>query len=109
MALDGRLRAQGGGAPHRLRLATPYALDYDLVVLAPVIAFLAAHGLRRGFAPYELTLLVVLWVLPLIARPMAELTAVSLTPLVLLLALGLVLHRAGIARGATALVAHRVR
>ena len=90
-------------------LATPYALDYDLVVLAPVIAFLAAHGLRRGFAPCEVTLLVVFWVLPLIARPMAELTAVSLTPLVLLLALGLVLHRAGIARGAIALVAHRVQ
>ena len=32
-------------------LATPYVLDYDLVVLAPAIAFLAAHGLRQGFAP----------------------------------------------------------
>ena len=32
-------------------LATPYSLDYDLVVLAPAIAFLAADGLARGFAP----------------------------------------------------------
>jgi len=32
-------------------LATPYALDYDLVVLAPAIAFLAAHGLRQGLRP----------------------------------------------------------
>ena len=34
-------------------LATPYSLDYDLMVLAPAIAFLAVDGLRRGFAPYE--------------------------------------------------------
>ena len=53
-------------------LATPYVLDYDLMVLAPAIAFLAAHGLRQGFAPCELTLLVALWVLPLVARPIAK-------------------------------------
>jgi hypothetical protein len=90
-------------------LATPYALDYDLVVLAPAIAFLTAHGLRQGFAPYEVTLLVALWTLPLIARPIAQATAVSLTPLVLLAALGLVLHRAGIVRAATELLPHRTR
>jgi hypothetical protein len=83
-------------------LATPYVLDYDLVVLAPAIAFLAAHGLRQGFARYELTLLVALWVLPLVARPIAQATAVSLTPLVLLAALGLILHRTGIVRTACA-------
>jgi hypothetical protein len=90
-------------------LATPYALDYDLVVLAPAIAFLAAHGLRQGFARWELTLLVVLWVLPLIARPIAQAIAVSLTPLVLLAALGLMLQRADVLRAATWLLAHRVR
>ena len=77
-------------------IATPYVLDYDLVVLAPAIAFLAAHGLRRGFAPYEVALLVALWVLPFVARSIAELTAVSLTPLVLIAAFGLVLQRAGV-------------
>ena len=30
-------------------LATPYSFDYDMMVLAPAIAFLAADGLRRGF------------------------------------------------------------
>jgi Glycosyltransferase family 87 len=81
-------------------LATPYVLDYDLVILAPAIAFLAAHGLRQGFAPYELTLLVVLWVLPLVARPLAEFTALSLTPFVLLAALGLIQYRSGVVDGA---------
>jgi alpha-1,2-mannosyltransferase len=88
-------------------LATPYALDYDLVVLAPAIAFLAAHGLRQGFAPWELTLLVALWVLPLVARPVAELTAVSLTPVLLLAALGLILRRAGIVQASTGLFEQR--
>jgi alpha-1,2-mannosyltransferase len=77
-------------------IATPYVLDYDLVVLAPAIAFLAAHGLRRGFAPYEVALLVALWVLPFVARTIAELTAISLAPLVLVAAFALVLQRAGV-------------
>src|SRR5436190_1699137 len=65
-------------------LATPYVLDYDLVVLAPAIAFLTVHGLRQGFAAYETSLLVALWVLPFAARSIAEATAVSLTPVVLI-------------------------
>jgi hypothetical protein len=76
-------------------LATPYALDYDLVVLAPAIAFLAAHGLRHGFAPYATSLLVALWVLPLAARSIAEATAVSLTPAFLIAVFALSLRRAG--------------
>ena len=31
-------------------LATPYVLDYDLVVLAVAIAFFARHGLAAAFA-----------------------------------------------------------
>ena len=88
-------------------LATPYVLDYDLVVLGPAIAFLAVHGLRQGFAPWEVTSLVALWVLPLIARPIAELTAVSPTPIVLLAAFALVLQRAGTIRAASAAAAAR--
>ena len=90
-------------------LATPYVLDYDLVVLGPAIAFLAVHGLRQGFAPWEVTSLVALWVLPLIARPIAELTAVSPTPIVLIAAFALVLQRADTIRAATQLVAYRAR
>jgi glycosyl transferase family 87 len=77
-------------------VATPYVLDYDLVVLAPAIAFLAVHGLRGGFAPYEAALLTALWVLPFIARPVAELTAVSLAPVLLIAAFLLILERAGV-------------
>ncbi len=32
-------------------LATPYSLDYDLMLLAPAIAYLCVDGFARGFAP----------------------------------------------------------
>jgi hypothetical protein len=40
--------------------------------MAPAIAFLAAHGIVRGFLPYEKTTLAAIFVAPLIARAVAE-------------------------------------
>jgi hypothetical protein len=68
-------------------LATPYVLDYDLMVLAPAIALLAARGLAQGFVAWELSLLATLWGWPLAARPLAEHTAIALTPIVPAMAL----------------------
>jgi hypothetical protein len=52
-------------------LATPYVLDYDLVALAIAIAYLAHHGLARGFRDYEISLLAFAWLVPLVARSAA--------------------------------------
>lgn len=68
-------------------LATPYAFDYDLMVLAVAIAFLAAAGLRDGFRPWELTALAAAWLVPALSRPAAFGLAL---PLALLAAAGLV-------------------
>lgn len=77
-------------APHALKsagflvasvLATPYAFNYDMVVLGPAIAFLAVEGLKRGFAPYEKSLLALVWLTPLVSR---ELTAVTMLPVALI-------------------------
>ena len=57
-------------------LATPYTLDYDMMALGPALAFLAAHGVRAGFAPWEKTLLAALWVVPLVARGVAGITMI---------------------------------
>ena len=66
-------------------LATPYSLDYDLMLLAPAIAFLAADAVARGFAPWQKTLLAALWLMPLVARSLAEATLIPLgVPLMLL-------------------------
>ena len=74
-------------APYRLQasalclaviLATPFTFDYDMLVLAPAIAFFAADGLARGFDPWEKTVLAALWLMPLIARSAAQFTGIPL-------------------------------
>ena len=58
--------------------ATPYAVDYDLVVLAPAIALLAKDGLERGFLPFEKSIYLFAAFAPVIARPIGAATHVSL-------------------------------
>ena len=75
-------------------LATPYSLDYDLMLLAPAIAYLALDGFTRGFAPYEKTILAALWIVPLVARSVPQATLIPLAVPVMLLAFALLLRRA---------------
>jgi hypothetical protein len=75
-------------------LATPYSLDYDFVVLGPAIAFLAADGFSRGFGPWHKSALAFLWLMPLIARTIAEHTLIPLGVPAMLVTFALVLHRA---------------
>ena len=75
-------------------LATPYSLDYDLMVLAPAIAFLGVDGLARGFAPWHKTALALLWIAPLVARGVAQVTLIPLGVIAMLVMLALVLRRA---------------
>jgi alpha-1,2-mannosyltransferase len=75
-------------------IATPYSLDYDLMVLAPAMAFLATDAFERGFAPYEKTGLAFLWIAPLIARSIAQATLIPLGVIAMLCVMGLVLRRA---------------
>ena len=93
-----------GGAPYPLKaaglclatiLATPYSFDYDMMVLAPVIAFVAADGLQRGFGPWEKTALAALWLVPLFARTVAQLTFIPLGVPAMLALFALILRRAG--------------
>jgi len=81
-------------------LATPYVLDYDLMLMAPAIAFLAAHGLERGFLPYEKSLLAFGWAAPLLARVVAEYAAVPVGLIALLALFGIALRRSAADRAA---------
>lgn len=74
-------------------LITPYALDYDLMLLAPAGAWFAAHGLRQGFLPYEKTALAVVWIAPLVSRLVADVLLLPLGLLAMLLMLTLILRR----------------
>jgi alpha-1,2-mannosyltransferase len=62
-------------------LATPYSFNYDSVLLGAAIAFIVADGLKRGFAPFEISALALLWITPLFSR---ELTAALYLPIALL-------------------------
>jgi alpha-1,2-mannosyltransferase len=74
-------------------LATPYSLDYDMMVLAPAIAFLAIDGMTRGFAPWHKSALALLWIVPLFARSLAELTLIPIGVIAMLVVFVSVLHR----------------
>jgi hypothetical protein len=75
-------------------LATPYSLDYDMMLLAPAIAFLAVDGIERGFSPYHKTALAALWLVPLVARSVAQATLVPLGAIAMVAMLLLILDRA---------------
>jgi alpha-1,2-mannosyltransferase len=59
-------------------LITPYVLDYDLAVLAICLAFLFSNGMKRGFLPWEKTLLVCIWIIPGVTRVLAMATGIPL-------------------------------
>jgi alpha-1,2-mannosyltransferase len=75
-------------------LVTPYSLDYDLVVMGPGIAFLAAYGLRRGFLPYEKSALAFCWLAPLVTRSAAQYIGLPLGLIALLILFALAYRRA---------------
>jgi glycosyl transferase family 87 len=74
-------------------LATPFTFDYDLMVLAPTIAFFAADGFARGFGPWEKTALAALWLLPLVARGVAQIALIPIGVPVMLAVFILLLRR----------------
>jgi alpha-1,2-mannosyltransferase len=75
-------------------LMTPYMMDYDLVILALPIAWMALNGMRTGFSPWEKSLLVFAWLLPLFARSIATGLLIPVAPLAMLLLLADIARRA---------------
>jgi hypothetical protein len=75
-------------------LATPYMMDYDLVILALPIAWIALDGRRSGFLPWEKSLLAFVWMLPLFARSLAGHAMIPIAPLAMLLLLADIARRA---------------
>lgn len=78
------------GAP----LTTPFVLDYDMVLLAFPMLWLVGEGLRGGFAPYEKLVLLLTFVAPAFARPLAMNFSVPIMPLVLMAFFAVIWRRA---------------
>jgi len=99
------VRLWRSGAPYALKaaalciatiLATPYTFDYDLMVLAPAIGFMAIDGYARGFGPFEKTTLALLWLMPLVARSIAHVTFIPIGVPLMIAAFVLLLQRSTI-------------
>jgi hypothetical protein len=89
-------------------LATPYVIDYDLMVLAVAIAFVTRYGLHHGFRDFEISLLAVAWIVPLLSRSIADVTTIPLGLMVMLAFYALVLRRAVLDRANIAVGAQRI-
>lgn len=74
-------------------LTTPYSLDYDLMLFAPVIALLVAEGKAGKFARYEALLLAVLWFVPLAARSIAHVTFIPVAVPAMIIAFSMICGR----------------
>lgn len=75
-------------------LSTPYALDYDMALLGPALAFMASYVHENGARPWDKTILAVVWAAPLIARPAALVSHLSLGVAAMVLFMGMI-ARAG--------------
>jgi hypothetical protein len=62
-------------------LATPFIFDYDLMLVAPAIAWLARKGVRNSLLPWEGTTLALLALILLVSRSIGEFTHILLAPL----------------------------
>ena len=68
---DFRGSSEGPALVAATLLASPFLLDYDLTLLAFPLAYLARAGLERGFAPFEKSVLILAYLLPLASRILA--------------------------------------
>ena len=75
-------------------LASPHVLDYDLMMLAPAIAFTVSAAMAGGFRDYEISVLAAAWIVPLLSRSVAGVTGIPLGLLVLLALYVVTLRRA---------------
>jgi alpha-1,2-mannosyltransferase len=76
-------RAEAAAMSVAAMLCTPYLVDYDLPLLAPAMAWLAAEACRFQWRPGEKYVLLAAYLLPLLARGVALRTGLVIAPLVM--------------------------
>lgn len=75
-------------------LASPFLLDYDLVLAAIPMAFVLREGQRSGFLPWDKIVLAAAFMMPLFSRSLAMLAAIPIAPPILLALLFVTTRRA---------------
>lgn len=74
-------------------LSTPYALDYDLVILGGALCFLVADARARGWLTHEKSILALAFAAPLFGRQVAGLTLVPVDWIATIAVFALALRR----------------
>jgi hypothetical protein len=77
-------------------LATPYVLDYDLVILGGATVFLVSDARERGWLDWEKTLLAFAWLAPLCGRQVASTTFIPLNWIAIVVVFAVTMRRAWI-------------
>jgi alpha-1,2-mannosyltransferase len=75
-------------------MVSPYVLQYDLVLLALPIAWLAMEGYQQGFLPYEKTMLLAAWILPRIGLAVSQMAKIPIAPIVIVALMTAIIRRA---------------
>lgn len=75
-------------------LVSPYIFDYEFAILAPVLVIVGSDMAAHGASLREKTLLIGLYVTPLVVAPFAQATHLQIGFPLLVLALGLAVRRA---------------
>jgi len=74
-------------------VATPFLLSYDLLITALPIGWLVAAAVRDGARPWERTITLAAFFLPLAARPLAQDLGLPVAPLVLVILMAAIVRR----------------
>jgi alpha-1,2-mannosyltransferase len=74
-------------------LSTAFIFDYDLMLLAPAIAWLARKGLTDGALPYERATLVAVFVAPFVSRVVGMYTHLLLAPILIAALVAVIIRR----------------
>jgi alpha-1,2-mannosyltransferase len=76
-------------------LGSPHVLDYDLTILGPAMAFMAASIYASGgVLHYEISLLAMAWITPLVARAIAGASGLPIGLITIVALYGVVMRRA---------------
>lgn len=81
-------------------LASPFFLDYDLMVLAPALAWLARKSLRDGLLPWEAAIYAAAALMPLATRAIGQHTHILVAPVAVAALLAVILRRVAVERRA---------
>ena len=75
--------AEGPGMIVAALIASPFLLDYDLIILAAPLAWMLREGAEKGFLSWEKTILLAAFVLPAVSRTLATDAHLPLAPFVM--------------------------